>query len=594
MKELEYPFDSAYLIAKKNSIKKQLLSSGQNFIDKRIAILGGFTTSNIKLMLELFLLNEGIRPDFYESEYNQYYQDAVFPNEALENFAPDFIYICTSNKNIETYPELSDSVRDVDTRMKDIINKFTAIWDQLYQTYHCPIIQNNFEMPYCRMLGNRDAYDYRGAVNFLTRLNMEFYRYAQLHENFYICDINYLSADYGLRKWYDPFYWYLYKYAVSVPAIPYLSFNVANIIKAILGKNKKGLVLDLDNTLWGGVIGEDGAENIVLGPENAEGQGFLDFQKYIKRLQKMGILLTINSKNEYSNAMAGLSHPNSQFRENDFISIKANWERKDRNFREIAEELQLLPESLVFLDDNPAERQMVTNQLPGVCAPELKDVAYYIELVDRSAFFETAVLSPDDLKRNRMYQENAERIKQCTKFTDYGEYLDSLEMTAEIQPFVPVYYARVSQLSNKSNQFNLTTKRYTQADIEDIAQNKEYLSLYGKLQDKFGDNGVVSVVIGHLQEQICHIESWLMSCRVLKRDMEYAMMDVLVHVCQEKDISEMVGYYYPTEKNSMVREFYQKMGFTKQSEDQNGNSIWKFCVQKDYRNKNKHIKVKEK
>lgn len=589
MKELEYPFDADYILSKKKRIKKELLASDTKFIDKKIAILGGSTTANIMLIMELFLLNNGIRPSFYESEYNKYYEDAVFDNPELQEFGPDIIYVCTSNRNITEFPNLSMSELDVDALLDAQLGKFKTIWESLEAKYHCPVIQNNFEMPLFRLMGNMDAWDYRGATCFTNRLNEKLYEYARSHDNFYICDLNYIAADYGFKEWSDPSYWYMYKYAMCVPAIPYLSFNVANIIKSIFGKNKKGFVLDLDNTLWGGVIGDDGVDGIALGPEEAEGQAYTEFQRYLKAHQQLGIILNIDSKNDYENAIAGINHPDSEFTEKDFISIKANWDPKDKNFADIASELTLLPESLVFVDDNPAERHIVTEQLKGVCAPELESVSAYIQTIDRSGFFETTSLSADDLKRNEMYQENAARAKLQSSFTDYGQYLDSLEMTAEIDSFIPVYMARIAQLTNKSNQFNLTTKRYTQAEIEATAADDSYITLYGKLIDKFGDNGVVSIAIGKLEGDACDIELWLMSCRVLKRDMEYAMMDEMVKRCKSAGVTILRGHYLPTEKNKMVKNFYGDMGFTLVSENQDGSSDWTLDL-KGYENQNKHIK----
>lgn len=458
-------------------------------------------------------MNQGILPSFYESDYNQYYQDAVFPNPELEAFTPDVIYICTSNRNITTYPVMSDNADDINMLIRKEMEKFYSIWDNLHRTYKCPIIQNNFEMPFYRLLGNKDASDIHGKTNFLARLNMEFYAYAQQHDDFYICDINYISADYGLKEWSDPFYYHMYKYALNVNAIPYLSFNIANIIKSIFGKNKKGFVLDLDNTLWGGIIGDDGVDNIVIGPEESEGQVYSEFQRYLKEHKQIGVILNIDSKNDYENAVSGLRHPDSELSVNDFIEIKANWDPKDRNFSDIAEHLNLLPESLVFLDDNPAERHIVSEQLPGVCAPEIGEVQNYIQIVDRNGFFETTALSRDDMNRNEMYQENARRARMQASFSDYREYLLSLEMKGIIKKFEPVYMARIAQLTNKSNQFNLTTRRYTQTEIESIAEDNHYITLYGKLIDKFGDNGVVSVVIGHVVGDECQIDLWIMSCK---------------------------------------------------------------------------------
>lgn len=591
LKFLQYPFNSDDINLKKKRIRKELFADDVSRVKKNIAILGGYTTSNIKLILELFLLNYGIEPTFYESEYNQYYQDAMFPNEELEAFRPDIIYICTCNRNITTYPTLVDDAITVDNLLKAEVDKFTSIWDRLAEFYHCPIIQNNMEMPFYRLLGNKDASDIHGAVNFLTRLNLKFYEYAQMHENFYICDINYISADYGLKEWSDSLYWHMYKYAVNVNAIPYLSFNVANIIKSIFGKNKKGFVLDLDNTLWGGVIGEDGADNIVLGPEESEGQIYTEFQKYIKAHKQLGLVLNVDSKNDEENAIAGLNHSDSELKPDDFIEIKANWEPKDRNFQQIAEDLSLLPESLVFIDDNPAERHIVTEQLKGVVAPDIGEAHQYIINIDRNGFFETTTLSADDLKRNEMYKENAERQKLEATFADYRDYLISLKMSAVIDSFEPVYMARIAQLTNKSNQFNLTTKRYSQAEIEMTAEDLNYITLYGKLMDRFGDNGVVSVIIGHVIENECHIDLWIMSCRVLKRDMEYAMMDALVERCKALGIEHIKGYYYPTAKNRMVKDFYALQGFSKTKEDKSGNSEWYFEIPDEYTAKNTVIAV---
>lgn len=592
MKELEYPFDSKYLIAKKKSLRKALLAEeGANRIQKRIAILGGSTTNDIKLMLELFLLNYGIEPSFYESEYNQYYQDAMFPSQELIDFAPDFIYVHTTNRNITDYPTLAMSKEDVDTLYEAEMTKFRAMWDHLAETFHCIVIQNNMDAPLYRLMGNKDVSDIHGAGNFISRLNMGFYEYAQTHDDFYICDLNYIAADYGLSAWADPFYWYMYKYAMNLYAIPYLSYNVANIIKSLLGKNKKGFVLDLDNTLWGGVIGDDGVDNIELGPEESVGQAYTAFQKYLKAHKQFGIILNVDSKNDYENAIAGLNHQDSELKPEEFIVIKANWNPKNLNFQEIADELTLLPESLVFVDDNPAERAIVAEQLPGVVTPPMEDVQTYIRTIDRAGYFEVTNISADDLKRNQMYKDNAERAQLQAKYENYSDYLLSLEMKGTILPFESVYMQRIAQLTNKSNQFNLTTKRFTQDEIEATAADNNYITLYGKLEDRFGDNGVVSVVIGHVEGEECHMDLWLMSCRVLKRDMEFAMMDTLVEQCKARGVKRILGYYYPTKKNKMVQEFYGLQGFRKISEDEVGNTTWEFIIPEDYQNKNQVIAV---
>lgn len=597
VKELNYPFDSEYILKKSKKIKKELLAEGTGTesgrLRKKIAVLGGSTTHDIVRILELFLLNQGIEPVFYESEYGQYFQNAVFGNEELSAFGPDIIFIHTSNRNITEYPRIGDSREQIDALLESQTAHFTLMWDKLTETCHCPIIQNNFEYPFYRLLGNMDAAEIHGRTRFITRLNERFYEYAEAHGNFYIHDINYISAAYGLDKWADPFYWHMYKYCMCMQAIPEFAYNLSNIIKAVFGKNKKALVLDLDNTLWGGIVGDDGVEKLEIGQETSLGQVYSEFQGYIKAQKDIGVMLNISSKNEEENAMAGLEHPEGTLKPEDFLLIKANWEPKSRNILDIASEMNILPDSLVFVDDNPAEREIVRQQAEGVAVPEIGQPEQYIHILDRSGFFEVTGISEDDRKRNEMYKANLMREKQQTSFADYTEYLRSLEMRAAIKAFEPVYMARIAQLTNKSNQFNLTTKRYTQSEIEQAAASPGYITLYGKLEDKFGDNGVVSVVIGEKKEGTLHIVLWIMSCRVLKRDMEYAMMDRLVEECQKSGIHTIKGYYYPTAKNNMVRNFYELQGFTKTEEDAEGNTAWQYQIPPTPTPKNKVILVNE-
>lgn len=557
MKELEYPFDNGFIMKKKRSLKRQLLGDGAVRLKKRVAVLGGSTTDDIVSVLELFLLDMGFECEFYRSEYGQFWQDAVFSNEELD--------------------------------------RLSQAWDGVKEHFGCPVIQNNFELPFFRLMGNMDASDRRGKVNFVTRLNSALYDRIAQRPEVYLNDINWLSAAYGLEKWSEPKYWYLYKYALNIEAIPELAFQVANIIKAIFGKNKKALALDLDNTLWGGIVGDDGVENLEIGKETAEAMAYFEFQQYVKAHKDLGVLLTVCSKNEEENALAGLSHPEGVLRPDDFVAIKANWLPKDKNIVDTAEELNILSEAFVFVDDNPAEREIVRGQLGGTAVPEIGEVTDYIRVLDRSGYFETVTLSEDDLKRNDMYRANAQRAKAQSRFADYHDYLLSLEMTAEIGDFSPLYLQRITQLTNKSNQFNLTTKRYTAEQMEAVYNSDEYIRLYGKLYDKFGDNGVVAVTIGKTDSEDkgrLDIELWLMSCRVLKRDMELAMLDSLVEQAKKRGIREIYGHYYPTAKNKMVAGLYESFGFEKISQDEEGNTAWRLLVE-GYEDKNTVIKVKE-
>lgn len=601
MRELEYPFDAGYLLKKSKRIKRTLLEQTAadgtpvTFLKKRIAVLGGSTTHDIIRMLELFLLNYGIEPEFYESEYAQYWQDAMFDNEELVQFHPDLIYIHTTGRNITFFPDMEDSLQGIEDKLEAQMNHFRVMWEKLENTYHCPVIQNNFEFPFYRILGNRDSYDPHGKTAFIQRLNMELARYAAQQEHFYIYDIQYESAAFGLDRWTDPSYWHMYKYAMSMQAIPDFAFHLSHIIKAVFGKNKKAFVLDLDNTLWGGIVGDDGPENLEIGQETSMGQVYQEFQGYLKEHKKIGVLLNVDSKNEEENALAGLKHPEGILKPEDFIVIKANWLPKSQNLTEIASELNIGRDALVFVDDNPAEREIIRQHVPETAVPEMTDgdqvnPDQFIRILDKNAYFEVVTLSEDDKHRNEMYKANAMRKEQEESFGNYSDFLKSLEMEAVIRGFEPVYYSRIAQLTNKSNQFNLTTKRMTQAEVEQMAQDPGYITLYGKLKDKFGDNGVVSLVIGKKNGDTLELILWLMSCRVLKRDMEQAMLDTLVWQSRESGIRKLHGYYYKTAKNAMVKDFYGAMGFQKLSE-KDGDSEWEYVIPEKYENKNLVIDV---
>ncbi len=591
MQILEYPFDSAYILKNKRSIKKQLVAENRSCITKKIAVLGGSTTSEIVKILELFLLNYGIQPIFYESEYNRYWQDACFENKELQEFAPDIIYIHTSTRNLLKKDfKITDTAEQVEADLNAQYEHFEQMWQAIADKYKCPIIQNNFELPHYRLLGNADCTNICGKSWFVNEINRKFAHYARENSSFYINDIAWLASSYGLEKWSDPYYWHMFKYALCVPAIPELSFNIANIIKSIFGMNKKALALDLDNTLWGGIVGDDGVNGIEIGQETPMSQVYSEFQGYIKAHKDLGIMLTVCSKNDMENAVAGLNHPQSVLCPDDFVVIKANWDPKDKNLVDTADELNILPESIVFVDDNPAERAIARGQINGMLIPEIEKAEEYIRTIDRNGYFEVTNYSSDDAKRVDMYKANAQRQQAQKRFENYEDYLLSLEMHAEILPFSEIYLARITQLTNKSNQFNVTTKRYTESEMQTVYNSDEYITLYGKLQDKFGDNGVVSVVIGKKQGAELHIDLWLMSCRVLKRDMEFAMLDTLAATAKQNGIEKIVGYYYPTAKNAMVRGLYGDFGFEKISEDENGNAVWSLDLN-NYENKNKVIKI---
>lgn len=588
---IDHPLDTGILFRKKKAIRRQL-AQVPDLIEKRVAVLGGSTTAEIRDMIEIFLLKDGIRPVFFESGYNRFFEDVMFDNPPLQAFAPEIIYIHTSSVNISQYPTLLDGETEVETLLTLEISRYQNLWDRIAERYQCPIIQNNFELPHYRGMGNLDAYDIRGRSRFITDLNNRFSEEARRRSYLHLNDINYLAAWFGLERWHDKNVWHAYKYAMSYDAIPLVADSVASIIKAILGKTKKCLVLDLDNTLWGGVIGDDGLEKIRIGKETPEAEAYSEFQQYLKGLKDRGVILAVCSKNDETTARAGFDHPDSVLSMEDFAVFRANWEPKHENIREIAKTLNIGMDALVFADDNPAEREIVRIHEPQVAVPELgSDVARYINIIDKAGYFETASLSEDDLRRNTFYAGNASRQQTQESFENYDDFLRSLDMTAEIAPFRSVYLDRITQLINKTNQFNLTTRRYTLPEIEQITDSSNHITLYGRLQDKFGDNGLVSAIIGTKKEDELHLDLWIMSCRVFKRGLESAMLDALVATARAAGIRTIVGYYRPTAKNGIVKNLFSDLGFSHRFTDENDGSCWGLNATGTYTERNSLIGV---
>lgn len=586
MKELQYPFESDYLLQHKKSIRRELLK-GDSFVDKRIALLSGSTIGELKNMLEIFLLNEGIRPEFYVGEYDRFYEDVVFENQELQEFQPDLIYIHTTSKNIRRFPMPGADAETCDSIYNAEWSRFQSVWESAEAKYHCPLIQNNFEMLSYRVLGNRDIYDESGALHMIHRLNGSMYEYAAGHSNFYLNDLSYEASCFGLDNWFDDSKWYLYKYPFSVDAIPLVAFNIANIIKSIYGKNKKALALDLDNTLWGGVIGDDGVENLQLGIETPEGMAFSAFQDYLKRLSMTGVSLNICSKNDENLYKEGFTHSASILKDEDFIVKKVNWVNKDENIHAIASEMNIGEDALVFVDDNPVERGLVEEQTKAAVVP-VNSPESYVRMLDRSGFFECTHLSDEDKKRNTYYRDNLKRAKEMESFRDYGEYLESLKMVCRMSHLGVENIQRVTQLINKTNQFNLTTKRFTMEEVEAYVADADTISFCGQLFDKYGDNGIVSVLMAKCSKDIAEIGLWLMSCRVFKRDLEYAMFDELVQICQNRGVRKLRGLYFKTKKNVLVEEFYQTLGFTEIERDEN-HGVWEYEIPEAYSLKNRYI-----
>ncbi len=578
------------LILKRRSLRRQLLAV-EGLQEIRIAVLGGSTTNELVDLWELLMLGEGFCPTFHQTEYGRYYTDAVLSPEEIIAFKPDIIYVHTSVRNIEQFPSLQTQEEQLPDEVARELQRFQQIWDSLETKVGCQVIQNNFELPLYALLGNLDAVHPGGRSRFVAELNRSFALEAARRPRLMLQDVQGISARLGLSQWFDHDRWFSYKMAQTIEGHLALAESLTSMVRALYGRSRKVLVLDLDNTLWGGVIGDDGIDTIKIGRETPMAEAYTAFQEYCLAQRNRGVLLAVCSKNNEEVAKQGFEHPDSVLKLKDFSAFKANWDPKNENIIQIAQELSLGVDSFVFVDDNPAERAIVAAQVQGVAVPDLgDDVTKFVAVLERARYFEPVSLGREDAERAQLYAENAQRSSSEQKFSNYGEYLESLEMMAEIDSFRPLYLERIAQLTNKSNQFNLTTRRYTLAEMETVMRSENFIGLYGRLTDRFGDNGLVSVVVGRLEGEQLHVDLWLMSCRVLKRGMEQAMLDALVDRARAAGAQRIIGTYLPTKKNGIVASHYGILGFTQVSGQDGGCTVWSLDLA-EYVPQSQHIKA---
>ena len=378
-------------------------------------------------------------------------------------------------------------------------------------------------------------------------------------------DVAALARTVGEENWHEPSAWHMAKLAFAQQAVPLYADAFGRLIGAMRGNSRKCLVLDLDNTLWGGVIGDEGLEGIDLGQGTATGESFLAIQQMALDLRHRGILLAVCSKNDETIARQPFqNHPDMLLGEEHIAIFQANWIDKPANLNAIAAALNIDTQALVFLDDNPAERAVVRRELPEVAVPELPDdAALYPRFLLNAGYFETVAFTNDDLARAEQYQANAQRAELQESSTDINGYLASLEMTIHFSSFDAVGRKRISQLINKSNQFNLTTHRYTETQVAEFENSDDVFTLQVRLQDTFGDNGMISVIICRQGEPtIWDIDTWLMSCRVLGREVERAVLCEIVTQARKAGVTGLRGHYIPSGRNELVRDHFAKLGFT--------------------------------
>lgn len=395
-------------------------------------------------------------------------------------------------------------------------------------------------------------------------------------------DVAGLAAMAGLANWHSPEQWNLAKLPFASVYLPLYAEHVARTIAALRGKSRRCLVLDLDNTIWGGVIGDDGLAGIQLAQGDATGEAHLELQRYAVALRERGVVLAVASKNEDQTARLPFrEHPEMLLKEHHIAVFQANWDDKATNIKAIAGELALGLESLVFVDDNPVERALVRRFLPEVAVPELPaDPALYVRTISAGGYFESVAFSNEDRQRADFYKDNARRVKLQNQFADLDSYLVSLKMVITFQPFDDTGRARITQLINKSNQFNLTTRRYTEAEVTAIQRDAAAFTLQVRLSDVFGDNGMISVIICRdAGQDAWEIDTWLMSCRVLGRRVENAVLQEILAAAERAGVRTLIGKYIRTERNQLVEHHYKKLGFTQTGGEPEGTTAWELNVQ---------------
>ena len=529
-----------------------------------LVVLGDCATQHLATALRGYGVSVGIRLNVFDADYDQIDAQVMAPDSELYRFAPQgvLLQMCTEKLQEAFYdcpPEARASFAE------DTYARIRQIWSRIGSRIPATVLQCNFPLIDDGVFGQFGNKTEQSFLFQQRKLNYLLMQGCQEAKNTFLIDLDALQTALGRSTFADPKLYYVAKMPISLAALPAAAKLVVDVVRSLQGAVKKCLVLDLDNTLWGGVIGDDGLSGIQIG-ELGTGHAFSDFQKWLKELKNRGILLTVCSKNNEDTAKEPFEkHPEMVLRLEDFSMFVANWEDKARNIRTIQQALNIGMDSMVFLDDNPFERELVRTMIPEITVPELpEDPALYLQYLRGLDLFETASYSREDAGRTEQYREKAQRAAFEAAFQSYDDYLEALQMRASAAAFDPFHYPRIAQLTQRSNQFNLRTVRCTEAEIEALAQDDSRIGLYFTLKDKFGDHGLISVVVLEKQpEDTLFISEWLMSCRVLKRGMEEFIVDKILSVAAQQGFRRVVGEYIPTPKNAMVKDLYEQLGFAR-------------------------------
>jgi FkbH-like protein len=546
--------------------KGKAVERGHCNAELRLGILGDCATQHYSQCLAAALKLRGIWPEIHEAEFDSIQQETVDGGSPLFRHRPKAVVLFNCVQKLE---ERYAQSTQHDGFVQQVLDEMLEVWDRLLAGGVETILQHNFCLPMFRPFGNFSVASRHSLLDMVMRLNAALTERAQANGAIRIVDTESQAAFLGKRQWLDERLWCQAKQALSPRFLPPLAKSVSDVIAERMGRSVKCIILDLDNTLWGGVLGDVGFDGIEIGEVSNIGLVYQRFQNTLLQLRQRGVILAISSKNDESNVRRVLAeHPDMVLRESDFVKISANFNDKAGNIREIQAALNISLDSMVFIDDSAFERDFVRTALPELQVPEMpEDPADFLAALTMWNLFEVGSSSAEDGARTAFYQANVTRQVLQEKAGDLPAYLRALGMVADIRPFDGFTAPRAHQLFQRSNQFNLTTIRYSEAELKTIAQDPDCDTLTLRLQDRLGDNGIVAAVVARAAGEALRVDSWIMSCRVLGRRVEEATLDVLARLAQNRGCKRLIGEYRPTTKNAMVAELYAGLGFAHECEE---------------------------
>ncbi len=531
----------------------------------RVAVIGSYSIQHFVKVFRLFLDRAGINAEIYEGEYGGINMDVLDENSPLYQFKPDFVVVFMRYNDVQLI-----SKEDLDTEKAYL----KSIWAHLDKIPGVTILNSNFAVPMERPFGTLECDYEHSSLSLYRELNLSMTK--DHPKNVRIIDMEYLSSLYGKMNWFDEGNYYLTKQGFGLDYLGPVADEVTKMILPSVGVVRKCLVLDLDNTLWGGVVGDDGPMGIEIDPHNPLGEAYRAYQSYVLSLKRRGVILAVNSKNDLDIAKEPFEkNPDMVLKLSDIACFVANWQDKASNMVYIAKKLNIGMDSLVFFDDNPAEREIIRKFCPEVCVIDVPNEAEnYVRALNEASPFEWAQITKEDMARSDSYVENAKREEMQASFVDYTEYLKALEMKGVTGLVGEDEVERFSQLTNKSNQFNLRTQRYSDSQIREMLEDDKKRCIYVSLSDKFTQFGIISCIIlsapnedNGCEQDECFIENWCMSCRVLKRSVELYAFRSVIEEARKMGAKKLVGEYIKSKKNSMVEKLLPSFGFTEVETD---------------------------